>query len=399
VAYNFRRDLASDSTAKPSWTASAIDASGPYTVVVHLTAPDGAIVNQFQGSIVNWMVSPTALKKKGATAFGLAPVGAGPFEVVSDAVSSKLVLKANPRYWQKGRPYLSGLVFESTANDESALEDLRSGAAQAYEGMDTPALVSAYKSAGLKVTAEPSTSPYFVQLNTETAPFDNLKAREAIYYATNAKAIDEKLFGDAYPLTESFTAPSGLFYDPKVPGYRTFDLAKAKALVHEVGGISFNLFTNTGGENLEFLEALQSMYQQAGMKVTISYDSLSSLIETYESKHWQASLGAVGSWDPGSEVGVAFRFAPPSPFTGVDSPHLVSLLDQAVAAVAPAVRARLYAEAAQYISDEAYGPFLFPIASWNIATKAVSGPGLTTALPVADVVPGILWQDVSMAKP
>lgn len=395
VVFNLRRDLSSVSTAKPTWSPRAIRTPNAHTVVIYLKKPDGAIIDQFQGSIVNWMVSPASLRRMGKTAFAEKPVGAGPFEVVSDDTSTRLVLRRNPHYWQRGKPYLDQLVFQATANDESALEDLRSGVAQAYEGLSTPRLVPGFRSAGLQVTAEPSTSPYFIQLNTTKPPFNNLKAREAIYYATDAKALDAKLFGDTYPLTESFTAPSGLFYDPKVPGYRTYDLAKARALVKKVGGISFDLFTNTAGENLQFIEALQAMYQQAGMKVTLSYDSLTKLIQTYISKHWQAALGTAGSFDPAAQLGVAFRFSPPSPFTGVHDGHLVGLLDHAQAAVKPATRAKYYRAAATYISDKAYGPFLFPIASWNVATKGVSGPGLTTVLPIADVVPGILWQDVS----
>jgi hypothetical protein len=36
------------------------------------------------------------------------------------------------------------------------------------------------------------------------------------YYATDAAALDKKLFGSADALTESFTSPSGLFYVGKV---------------------------------------------------------------------------------------------------------------------------------------------------------------------------------------
>jgi peptide/nickel transport system substrate-binding protein len=397
VAFNLRRDLKSNSGGGPSWSVSSIDTPDDYTVVVHLAAPDGAIVDQFQGSTVNWIASPTALSKMGEKAFSVAPVGAGPFEVVSDTLSSKLVLKRNPLYWQKGLPYLDGLVFESVASDETALEDLQSGGGQASEAMGTPGLVNTYKSAGFTVTPEESTAPYLIELDTTTAPFNNIKAREAIYYATDSSVLNQRLFGSLYPLTESFTASSGLFYDPDVPGYRTYDLSKAKALVQQVGGISFNLFALSTGENVEFLETLQTMYESAGMKVTLSPDSLDALIQTFGAKKWQASLESYGSWDPAAQHGVSFGFAPPSPFTGVDDPHLTTLLNQAEAAASPSTRGKLYAQAADYISQQAYAPFLFPLASWNIAAKGVEGPGLTTStLPVADEDPSILWENVSM---
>ncbi len=60
-------------------------------------------------------------------------MGAGPFIMVSDQPSTKLEMKRNPHYWQPGHPYLNGLVFKAVANDETALEVMQSGGAQAYD--------------------------------------------------------------------------------------------------------------------------------------------------------------------------------------------------------------------------------------------------------------------------
>ena len=54
----------------------------------------------------------------------------------------------------------------------------------------------------------------------------------------------------------------------------------------------------------------------------------------------------------------------------------------------------LYDQAAEYISQNAYAPFLFPVNGWNIAAKNVTGPGLTTLLPASAVRPEILWAQV-----
>jgi peptide/nickel transport system substrate-binding protein len=126
VAFNFGKDLASACTCTPPWQVASIATPTPTTVVIHLKVPDSAIINQFEDSNVNWIVSPTALEKTPATAFALAPVGAGPFEVVSDTVSTKLVLRRNPYYWQAGHPFLEHLTFLSTSGDEAALEDQES---------------------------------------------------------------------------------------------------------------------------------------------------------------------------------------------------------------------------------------------------------------------------------
>jgi len=396
VVYNWKRDLAATCSCKPTFLQKAppvITATGPYSVSLTLTYVDAPFINALQGNVFNWIASPTAVKKMGEKAFALKPVGAGPFTVVTDTPSSLLVLKKNPHYWQTGLPYLNSLTFKPVASDEAALTAMESNAGQAYEGMSTPTLVSAFK-AKFQTTAEPSTSPYDIQLNTKIAPFNNIKAREAIYYATDAALLDKSLFGDTYPVGESFTAPAGLFYEQIVPGYITYDLAKAKALVKSLGGLTVNLGTISVPTATEMDTAIQAEWQAAGMKVNLSSQDLTGLIGVFTSGKWQAELQTAGAFDPGTGVGVCFRFCSTSPFTGVFSTQLNGLLLGAAGTVNPATRKSMYDQAAALIAKNAWGPFLFPIAGYNIADRGVSGPGLTSALPVTDVNPEILWQYV-----
>ncbi len=392
VVYNWTRDLAATCTCKPVFlTPPEIVATGPYTVSLTLSYVDAPFINALQGSVFNWIASPTAIQKMGEKAFALKPVGAGPFTVVSDTPDSELVLKKNPTYWQQGLPYLNTLTFKTVAGDEQALTAMEAGSGQAYEGMSTPQLRSAF-AAKFVTTAEPSTSPYDIQLNTKIAPFNNKLAREAIYYATDAALLDKSLFQDTYPVGESFTAPAGLFYERVVPGYLAYDLAKAKSLVRQLGGLSFNLGTINVPTAIEMNEAVQTEWQQAGMKVSLSDYDLTGLIGAFTAGKWQAMLQTAGAYDPGTGVGVCFRFCSTSPFTGVWDTHLNDLLIGAASTTNPATRQSLYDQAAAYIAQNAYGPFLFPIAGYNIAVKGVGAPGLTTPLPVTDVNPEVLWQ-------
>jgi peptide/nickel transport system substrate-binding protein len=392
VVFNWKRDLKATCTCKPVFLSPpVITATGPYSVSLTLTYVDAPFINDLQGNVFNWIASPTAITKMGEKAFALKPVGAGPFTVVSDTPDSQLVLKKNPDYWQMGLPYLDSLTFKTVAGDEQALTAMEANSGQAYEGMSTPQLVSAFK-AKFTTTAEPSTSPYDIQLNTKIAPFNNILAREAIYYATNGALLDKSLFNDTYPVGQSFTAPAGLFYEQTVPGYITYDLAKAKALVKKLHGLSFNLGTINVPTAIEMNEAIQTEWQAAGMKVTLSDFDLTGLIGAFTVGKWQAMLQTAGAYDPGTGVGVCFRFCSTSPFTGVHDPTLDGMLEAAAGTVNQAQRLKDYDAAAAYIAKNAYGPFLFPIAGYNIAVKGVSAPGLTTPLPVTDVNPEVLWQ-------
>jgi peptide/nickel transport system substrate-binding protein len=234
----------------PPWPitkTSPFTTDGPYTAVIHMSIPYSPIINSFYDKAPNWVVSPTALQKEGAKQFPLAPVGAGPFVVAKNVLSIELDLKRNPLYWQKGLPYLDTLTFKTISTDQSALLALRSGQAQAYTYMTTLQLVNSFKSAGLTTTTMAGTSPTCLQMNTTIPPFNNLAAREALTYATNAPLLDKTLNDNQSPPVEGFTAPHGLFYYPNVPGYLTYNLAKARALVQQMGGLRFTMLAAQSG--------------------------------------------------------------------------------------------------------------------------------------------------------
>jgi peptide/nickel transport system substrate-binding protein len=396
VVFNIKRDLKSTCTCRPTWPVKSVTAEGTDTVVLNFTAPFAAVIPSFIDSNANWTASPTALKKMGERAFRLKPVGAGPFKVVSNKLSSELVLARNPTYWKTGKPLLNGLTFKSVGGDQAAYQALLAGQAQAYEGMSTPQLVQqAGKNPKLKVTQQLSTSPYFMQLNTKIPPFNNIKAREAIYYASDSEAIRSHIFNNMYESTQGFTGPGGKFYEPKVPDYRTYNLDKAKALVKELGGLNVKLGTINVLVAKESMQALQSQWQQAGMKVSIESYDLTGLIQAFQTKKWQAMLQTAGSYDPAQGVGVAFRMASQSPFSGIKDPKLDAMLGQGAGTLDENKRKQIYSELAKYVSDKAYGPFYFAFAPANVAVKGVTGPGLTTAMPAVVVNPDVFWDEVS----
>ncbi|WP_372452571.1 ABC transporter substrate-binding protein [Pseudonocardia nigra] len=398
VAFNFRRAIESPCTCSPTWplAENGITTDGPLTVVLQFTRPYAAVINAFPVSNVNWIASPTALETLGEEQFKVTPVGAGPFTVVSNQLSSELVLERNPDYFREGLPYLDTLTFQSIGGDQPAYQALLAGQAQAYEGLSTTPLLEQAQSAGrLTVTVQPATSPYVVQLNTKTAPFDDERAREAIYRATDFAAISQGLFrGQDYPVSQMFTAPGGLFHHETVEGYPTYDLERAKELVTELGGLTVKLGTLGNYVAEQVMTALQTQWQDAGITVDIETYELSTLVQQFTSGEWQAMLQTAGAWDPAAGVGVGFRFAATSPFSGVADPELDRLLDAAAATIDPAERERLYVEAGRLISDNAYAPFGLAFAPANLAVEGVYGPGLTTKIPPIVVNTGVLWDEV-----
>nr|WP_238589883.1 ABC transporter substrate-binding protein [Pseudonocardia sp. AL041005-10] len=397
VATNFRRAVDSPCTCSPNWPLAdgGITTDGPLTVVLQFTRPYAAVINAMPVTNVNWIASPSALAAKGEDAFAIEPVGAGPFTVVSNQLSSELVLERNPDYFKEGLPYLDRLTFQSIGGDQPAYQALLAGQAQAYEGLTTTPLLEQAQSQGrLAVTVQPATSPYVVQLNTRAAPFDDPRAREAIYAATDFDAIGQGLFRGRYPVSQSFTGPGGLFHTESIPGYTGHDPERARQLVAELGGLEVDLGTLGSYVAEQVMTALQTQWQEAGITVRTETYELSTLVQEFNGGGWQAMLQTAGSWDPAAGVGVNFRFDSDSPFSGVADPELDALFDQAAASVDPAQRQELYDRAGGLIAENHYGPFGLAFAPANLAVPGVYGPGLTSRIPPIVVNTGVLWDEV-----
>jgi peptide/nickel transport system substrate-binding protein len=399
VVWHIKRVLDSECTCRPTWPVKSVTAEGDDTVVLSFTRPYGAAINTFIDSNANWVASRKSLEEMGERRFRIKPVGAGPFKVVSNKLSSELVLERYAGYYRKDRPFLDKLTFKSIGGDQAAYQALQSGQAEAYEDMSTPALIEqASSNPKFTVTQHDSTSPYNVQLNTAIAPFDDKRAREAIYYATDTQAILDSLFKGRYEGSQSFTGKGGLFHQPEVEGYRNHDLAKAKEIVQELGGLEVDLGTINVLVARQTIQALQTQWEKAGIETKVRGYDLAPLIQHFTSGKWQAMLQTAGSWDPAGGVGVAFRFSSDSPFSGVHDPRLDKLLADAAGPVDASERGELYAKAAKYMSDQAYSPFMFGFAPASVVTKNVQGPGLTTKLPPVVVAPNVLWADVSVVS-
>jgi peptide/nickel transport system substrate-binding protein len=397
VVFNIQRAMTSTCTCRPIWplAENGVSAESDRVVVLRFTRPYAAVINAFPVTNANWIVSPTALQKMGEDRFKIEPVGAGPFTVVSNQLNSELVLERNPNYFKDGLPYLDKLTFKSIGGDQPAYQALLAGQAQAYEGLNTtPLLEQARSNPQLTVTVQPPTSPYVVQLNTKIAPFDDEKAREAVYAATDFAAIAKGLFGGSYPVSQMFTGPGGLFHHEKIDGYPEFDLARAKKLVGELGGLDVTIGTLDTYVAEQVMTALQTQWKAAGINVNIEKYQLSTLVQKFNSGQWQSMLQTAGAWDPASGVGVTFRFSSTSPFSGVADATLDQLLNDAAATIDPAEREKLYVSAAERIADKAYAPFGLAFAPANLAVKGVHGPGLTTKIPPIVVNSGVLWDKV-----
>lgn len=376
VAYNITRDLSPQSIClcKTNFAdVTGVTTNGPDAVEIHLSQRYVPLIASFIAAGPNWIISPTALQKMGETVFGQHPVGAGPFEVTKDVASSELDLTRFSNYWEKGHPALNSLKFEAVSSDEAALSALKAGTAQVVIGVNTPQIIGQAKQ-NYQVPVVPAIDIQTVEFNTKAPPFNNLKAREAIAYATDPKPIINKLLtGVAVPVQDQ-VGPGSSYYEKTVPGYHAYNLAKAKALVKQLGGLSFNFITLSNPFNQQVAEALQSEWQRAGIKMKIQAMLLTGEVSHFETGTWQALPGAAGGPDPDAGVqSLASRFATNGTFTCCKDPKLDALINKSTTTTAKAARQKVFDQIFQYIDKNVLAVDVYAESYAVLAQKGLTG--------------------------
>ena len=192
-------------------------------MVINFTTVYAPAAASFIDSNANWVPSPTAKKQMGERKFRVTPVGAGPFTVVSNKLSSQIVLKKNPTYFKKDRPFLDQLTFKSIGGDEAAYQALQAGQAQAYENLSTPSLIDQMKkNPKLQVTQQLSTvalqhpaqherpavqQPQGARRRSTTPPTPRRSAPSCSRIATRARRASRDRAGSSSRPTSPATAP------------------------------------------------------------------------------------------------------------------------------------------------------------------------------------------------
>ena len=116
---------------------TSVDVVDDYTVKLNLPSYDNLILYHFASNPVTWIYSPEALKKNGGDWATTHPVGTGPFMLKDYQPNISLTLVKNPNYWQKGLPYLDGIVISMVPDTMTQMLTLKAGQGNAIYDSQT----------------------------------------------------------------------------------------------------------------------------------------------------------------------------------------------------------------------------------------------------------------------
>lgn len=214
------------------------------------------------------------------------PVGTGPYTFVEWVSGEKIVLEANPDYFE-GMPYIKRVVYRIIPDISTQFLELQTGSLdfmglsplQYQRQTDTPAfhrLYNKYRYLNFGYT--------YLGYNLRRPMFQDRRVRQALSYAINKQElIDGVLLGYGAIATGPYK-PDTWVYNKNVPRY-DYNPEKARALLREAGwsdsdedGIldkegqdfSFTIVTNQGNDlRAKTGEIIQRRFKEVGIDVQL----------------------------------------------------------------------------------------------------------------------------------
>jgi peptide/nickel transport system substrate-binding protein len=260
-----------------------------YTLTINLTAPDPEIMDQLTLPFAYAVPASTSLKLTGNNV----PPGTGPYMWKSYNPNTEAVLVRNPYFhvWSKlaqpaGYPNEIVEKYGLQVSDE-VTEVENNEANEVFDGDQIPSdqlsQLNSAKYAG-QVHVNTLTADWYFALNTRTAPFNNVQARQAINYAANRTAY-VKIAGGP-----SLAVPACQILPPNFPSYKAYcpyttgkqtvwsgpNVAKAKALVKSSGTLGDKVVVD--GTNDQVGTALAE--QMVSDLDSIGYKATTQLLST-----------------------------------------------------------------------------------------------------------------------
>ena len=241
--------------------------------------------------------SPAFAQQVGDDGLKTQASGTGPFVLAEFRPNEVVRMRKSSGYWQKGLPYLDGVVFRVVPDISARATILEAGDADVALALSIPDLQRLKSKPGFKVQEALGSQQYYITINNRKPPLNDVRVRRALNHAVDKQGIIRTVFlGNGKPAT-------AFYINPTVEGYAyagmyDYDPNKARRLLDEAGlpmgpgglrvhdgrPLSLELVTRRGGArgDFEIAELVQGMLRAVGVDVRLTVrDSATFIARTW----------------------------------------------------------------------------------------------------------------------
>ncbi len=262
--------------------SSGIHVLGTYSIMLVPSAPYPWFLNLFQ-LWVTGIVDPAYVNAHGGVQAGKVntymsthAMGTGPYELQSYG-SQQITMVANPNY-SGAQPNITQIIYSVVSSPSTQQTLLQKGSVNVALNVPLSEMGTVNNYTNVKVKSGPTSSEYYIGMDENQTPFNNLSVRKAIEYAVNASAITAgSTFGYGTTIYSGM-APTIEAYTPAFKEYmQNITLAKKYLAQNSSNAKGFSTnFYYIAGDPIGSQVATILQQQLAAINVTLTLNPVQS---------------------------------------------------------------------------------------------------------------------------
>lgn len=309
------------------------------------------------------------------------PNGTGPFKLAEFRFGEMIVLERNDDYYREPMPQLERINFVLSGGSRMVMYEQGELDMTAVGLNDIERVTDPTNPLNQELNTVESMGIFYIGLNVNQPPFDDVKVRQAFNHALDRQRIIDVVYKETVPVAWGIVPPTMPDYEN--PGLEPLDydpelardlIAESKyGDVSEFPDITFYVL-GAGGATGRIIEAVVASYEEnLGVGIQVQQTDWATFLTDLNrpdnpNQMWGAEAGWIADYpDPHDFLDILFRCDSMQNHTGYCNPDVDELLDQAASDYDPEEREALYRQVEQIAINEApWVPLFFEVEYWLV---------------------------------
>lgn len=304
-------------------------------------------------------------------------IGTGPYKYVSRSPQENVICEAFDDYWGE-KANIKNVTFKVEANADSIVMDLLGGSIDFYARLTIDQVkqlndeFSVYEGTMNLVQA--------LYLNNNVKPFDDVRVRQALSYATDVDEIlDITAEGKGTKIGSSMFPAFGKYYDESLSKLYPTDIEKAKELLKEAGyenGFNMTITVPSNYQpHIDVAQVLAEQYKKIGVNAEIQLVEWNSwLSDVYTGRDFESTvIGVDASYLAASALLSRFESTAANNFINFKSDAYDKAYNKTLTTADDDERTALYLECEKILADEAANVYIQDLPEYVVLNKKFTG--------------------------
>ena len=304
-------------------------------------------------------------------------IGTGPYKYVSRSPQENIICEAFDDK-KKKKANIKNVTFKVEANADSIVMDLLGGSIDFYARLTIDQVkqlndeFSVYEGTMNLVQA--------LYLNNNVKPFDDVRVRQALSYATDVDEIlDITAEGKGTKIGSSMFPAFGKYYDESLSELYPTDIEKAKELLKEAGyenGFNMTITVPSNYQpHIDVAQVLAEQYKKIGVNAEIQLVEWNSwLSDVYTGRDFESTvIGVDASYLAASALLSRFESTAANNFINFKSDAYDKAYNKTLTTADDDERTALYLECEKILADEAANVYIQDLPEYVVLNKKFTG--------------------------